>query len=125
MKIFSSLLVAFVLATGCKNQSHIPGDCIKGMYLGRYCGGAVIQIMDKRIEGKKWKSDDRTYENCLVVNFDSTVFNSAYYPEPSYSEPGSIFYFKFKEGGYPRRTFDYCEPSPFITITFTSPTPCF
>lgn len=119
-------LLVLIQIVSCTNPSKDGDDCVKGKFIGTYCDGYVIQILEDRVKGKDWEGihNGKIYKNSLVASFDTTVFNSNSYPDPLNTKSDSTFYFKFKEGGYPRQKFNVCEPSPFVTIIFTSPNPC-
>lgn len=117
------LLFAF-MAFRCGKNNEVNLACVKGKYLGTYCEGAVIQLLDKAPIGKTWTSPftDQRYQNCVVTSLDTTVFKGTTYPVSITKD--STFYFTYKDGGYPRKQFNICEPSAFITITGVSETPC-
>lgn len=138
------LLFAFgviILITSCEkiksmfsisqSQSHKTksdfdsSQCIQGKYIGSYCFGSVIQILDTNTIGKNWKNhfNGLQYVNCVLASIDSIYYKSIIDPSRYFSKD-SIFYFKYIDGGYSSKLFVICEPSPFITITFLSPSPC-
>ncbi|WP_125185159.1 hypothetical protein [Botryobacter ruber] len=120
-------LILFIglFAFSCKDQPLIHTDCVRGKYIGEYCEGVVIQIPDDHKIGKEWKStySSETYKNSVVASIDSLLAKSLGNPN-SYFSPDSVFYFKYKDGGYPRKQYNVCEPSAFITITFISKNSC-
>jgi hypothetical protein len=120
------LFILFALSISCTDFPQVKNECIKGKFLGSYCSGYIIQILDNSNIGKTWKSELHgiEYKNCLVANLDTAVFKISTHKDALNASLDSIIYFKFKEGGYPRQNFNICEPVPFVTITYTSPTPC-
>jgi hypothetical protein len=119
-------LLLSVLIASCTVPDKDRDDCVRGKYIGKYCEGSVIQLLDSRVKGKDWTgmNYDKIYKNSLVASLDTNAFNSTTNPDPFNIQADSIFYFKFKEGGYPRKQYNVCDPSPFVTITFTSINPC-
>jgi hypothetical protein len=112
-----------ISVTSCSQQSGLA-YCIKGQYVGSYCSGSVINILDKTGIGKTWKGQDGTnYTNAVVASIDSIYIKSVVHPD-NYFKQGTIFYFKYRDGGYPRLEYNLCEPAPFITITYLSLSPC-
>ena len=129
--IHAIVLILWVgIAAGCQNDSNtiaLSHECVKGKYLGRYCEGFVIQILDDSKIGRDWDSmhDSATYSNSVVASVDSLLLNSLSSGQSAhYFSEGSVFFFQYKEGGYPRRQYNICEPSPFITISFLSKEAC-
>jgi hypothetical protein len=120
------LLLLSIQIASCIIPDKDRDDCVRGKFIGNYCDGYVIQLLDNRVKGKDWEGmhNGNIYKNSLVASLDTTVFNSTSFPDPLNTRSDSIFYFKFKEGGYPRQKFNVCEPSPFVTVTITSPNPC-
>ena len=101
---------------GCKNKPAAPSNCVKGKFTGTYCDGLVIQVLDKHAIGKDWKGiDNKLYKNSVVANLDTNnfarLFNSVIFPKDS------IFYFLYRDGGYPRASYNLCEPSAYIIVT--------
>jgi len=126
MKKTSIVLITLTAFASCTTLSKDENKCVKGKFIDTYCSGYVIQILDNSVKGKEWEGshNGKLYKNSLVASFDTTIFTTGTHPDPLNTELDSIFYFKFREGGYPRQEFNICEPSPFITITYTSPNPC-
>jgi hypothetical protein len=121
--ILIPILVLVFLAVSCRYQSLVTPDCVHGRYVGRYCGGDVIQILDGHKIGKDWRGifDDTQYTNSVVASIDSLLVKRI---DTSYFSEGYEFYFQYTEGGYGRKTFENCEPSASITITSVSKDPC-
>jgi hypothetical protein len=120
-----SLLIIglIIVSNGCERST--PNQCIKGMFIGYYCEGFVIKILDNSNIGKSWNGmyDSKVYENSVVASVDS-IYIKTITGVNHYFTSGSIFYFKYIDGGYPRKEFNICDPSPFITITSMSTSPC-
>ena len=118
-------LTSILLAFGCDSEKVITKGCVKGMYTGNYCEGIVVKILDGHEIGKDWDSMDGTvsYTNSIVASVDSLLIKRLSNPT-SFFTKDSIFYFQYKEGGYPRKQYNVCEPSSFITISFISKNPC-
>lgn len=97
-----------------------------GKYIGNYCEGAVVQILDNHKIGRDWKNPFTTfgpeaYVNSVVASIDTLIAKKL---DPDFFSTESVFYFKYREGGYGRKQFSNCEPSAFITITFISKNRC-
>ena len=121
------LLIGASTASQCGKNNEVNLACVKGKYLGIYCEGAVIQILDNVPIGKNWKSPftSKNYQNCVVASLDTTIFKgTGNYPSVLARSTDSTFYFKYKDGGYSRKEYNLCEPSAFITITGVSETTC-
>lgn len=118
-------LTSILLVFSCESDKEIPQDCVKGMYTGNYCEGIVVRILDDHKIGKSWNSMDGTvsYTNSIVASVDSLLLKSLSNPTCYFSKD-SIFYFQYMEGGYPRKQYNICEPSSFLTISFVSKNPC-
>ena len=123
LKIQLIIIGLIIISDSCERTT--TNECIKGMFLGYYCDGCVIKILDKSGIGKNWKATYTTevYENSVVASVDSNYIKSSPGIE-QYLTQGSTFYFQYVDGGYPRKQYNICEPSPFITITSLSSTPC-
>jgi hypothetical protein len=119
LKIMLLIIGITIVINSCEKKSS--DQCIKGKYVGTYCGGIVIQILDQSTIGKNWNNqfNDLQYINCVVASVDSVYLKSIIDPG-RYFTRDSIFYFKYIDGGYPSQLFIICEPSPFITITSLS-----
>jgi hypothetical protein len=116
--IFTSL-ASLIGLLSCVDSPDFKEKCVKGKYLGTvpYCLGNVIQILDGTNSGKTWTSDGRVYENCFAASLDSVYAKSV--SDPFNLKQDSIFYFTYREGGYPRKEYVACQPESFITITQT------
>ena len=117
-------LASIIILMGCTSSESVESRCIKGKYLGPYCSGWVIQILDGKVQGKAWTGmfDKRVYTNSFVASVDTIAIKGV--SDPFNLSKDSVFFFNFKEGGYPRQEFNVCEPAPFITITTVYPEPC-
>jgi len=114
---------SIISTTSCSQYDNLT-SCTKGKYVGTYCSGSVINILDKNGNGKTWKGQDgTTYTNAFVASIDSVYIKSVEHPE-NYFKPGTIIYFNYREGGYSRPEYNLCVPEPFITITYLSLSPC-
>jgi hypothetical protein len=123
LKISLIIIGLIIVNNGCERRA--PNKCIKGMFIGYYCEGCVIKILDNSNIGKSWSGmyDSKLYENSVVASVDS-IYIKTVPGVNQYFTSGSIFYFKYIDGGYPRKEFNICNPSPFITITSLSISPC-
>lgn len=121
--IFMAVAVSFLLFD-CSDSVNTEKQCVQGKYIGNYCEGAVIQLTDNKEIGKTWKSmyTNQIYQNCVIASFDTTVFEGA--TGSLFVQKDSLLYFQYRAGGYPRKQYNICEPSPFITITSLSINPC-
>lgn len=127
---FMKKIVLLILSIGffsfsCEDQD-LHSDCLHGKYIGDYCEGAVIQILDDHKIGRDWNNPfttfgPETYTNSVVASIDTLIAKEI---DPDFFSPGVEFYFKYRDGGYVRKQFSNCEPSAFITITFISENPC-
>jgi hypothetical protein len=118
-------LTSILFAFGCDSGKAITKDCVKGQYTGNYCEGIVVKVLDDHKIGKSWNSLNGTvsYANSIVASVDSLLLKSLSNPT-SYFSKDSIFYFQYREGGYPRKQYNVCEPASFLTISFVSKNPC-
>jgi len=137
MKILSILsskgyLILFLLVSfyvqGCleKENAYI---CLQGRYLGTYCDGMVVEVLGESDITLDWEGmfDSKIYVNSVVASID-TVFLSHLQERRELEDfilAGNIFYFQYKMGGYPRKKFNVCNPSPFITIFNISKADCY
>lgn len=121
------VIVAIVIIGnfGCEKDEIMINNCIKGKFIDTYCEGIVIQILDEADIGIDWNGmyDDKLFTNSVVASVDSLMAKSIATPE-IYFSTDSVFYFKYINGGYPRKQYNLCEPSSFITITYVSKSPC-
>lgn len=111
---------------GCENNdASLKQDCVRGRYVGPYCEGIVVEILDDHKIGQYWKSTygTETYSNSVVASIDTTLLRSLSSAE-SYFMEDSIFFFQYRDGGYARKLYNVCDPSPFITIFFVSKNSC-
>lgn len=117
-------LITFFIGISCENDNTI-NKCVKGKFIGPYCEGIAIEIMGGSKIGKTWKNPYGidTYKNSVVASIDS-IYAKTIMDTNQFFSKDSIFYFLFREGGYPRQVFNVCEPSAFITITWISKSPC-
>ncbi|MEI6050975.1 MAG: hypothetical protein WCS03_18960 [Bacteroidota bacterium] len=122
-KIVIILLGILTMNISCEKGNQI-NTCTKGMYIGSYCDGLVIKILDSSSIGKSWKATygPETYEKSVVASVDSVYIKLV--DVNQYFIPGTVFYFNYVNGGYPRKTDNICVPEPFITITSLSTKPC-
>ena len=113
-------------AFSCDRHSVKPEECVKGKFLGSYCEGAVFQIIDDHKIGMDWKDmyGTRMYRNSIVATIDSTLGGSVHNWNSYVTTTDSVFFFKYRDGGYPRKQYNICEPDAFLTITFISQTGC-
>lgn len=127
LKILFTILGIVIMSDYCDRENSITltNTCIKGMFIGYYCEGCVIKIMDNSNIGKNWNATygNEIYENSVVASIDTIYLKSTVGIE-KYLTKGSIFYFQYKEGGYPRKQYNICDPPPFITITLITSSPC-
>ena len=123
--LFKFLLFAIgtiAMNTSCESQTEIS-QCIKGKYVGTYCDGHVIQILDQSTIGKNWNNHfGIQYTNCVLASVDS-IYSKSIIESKQFFSKDSVFYFKFINGGYPLKAYINCEPTPFITITYLSVNP--
>lgn len=120
------IIVATIIIGSCdKNEATINKNCIKAKFIGTYCEGIVIQIIDGADIGIDWNGmyDGKSYTNSVVASVDSLLAKSIEVPE-IYFSVDSVFYFKYNNGGYPRNHYNLCEPSAFITISYISKNRC-
>ena len=125
MKIINFLiqLSVFALASSCTHQAQSPSLCVKGKYLGPFCVGHLIEILDNHTLGSELKGvNGKLYKNESVVDFDTNSFKPPItikiFPRDS------VFYFQYKDGGYPRFDMKACGPSASIIIINISSNPC-
>ncbi|EON79168.1 hypothetical protein ADIS_0397 [Lunatimonas lonarensis] len=88
----------------------------------------VVEILGESDIAKHWEGmfNSKKYANSVVASID-TIFLSQLPDRRELEEfilAGNIFYFQYRMGGYPRKEFSICEPSPFITILNITKTRC-
>lgn len=126
MKRIALLILSIVFFSFSCEDQDLKSDCVHGKYIGDYCGGAVIQILDDHKIGRDWDNPfttfgPETYTNSVVASIDTLISTGI---DPDFFSLGAEFFFKYRDGGYARKEFSNCEPSAFITITFISENPC-
>lgn len=107
-------------------ENDLDNSCIKGKYVGTYCEGIVVEILEESDIAMDWEGmfDSKTYMNSIVASID-TLFLSTLKNREEFEEfilEGNVFYFQYKLGGYPRKEYSICEPSSYITISNISKT---
>ena len=128
-KFKNGLFILFAISfigMGCRQDNSFKSDCIRGMYIGEYCEGIVIKILDDHEIGRDWENifdNSIIYRNSVVASIDTLMVNTTSINSDLLS-PDSVFYFKYRDGGYGRKQFNICEPSAFITITYVSNKQC-
>jgi len=125
--VFLTLIALGLLTIGssCNNSNDTkPSNCVKGKFIGFYCDGVVIQILDNHTIGKDWKNQFNSifYKNSVIASMDSIVFKRSFKTSVFFKD--SVFYFQYKDGGYPRVQYNLCEPVPFITVFAISKNLC-
>jgi hypothetical protein len=119
MRLLMSLSLLTLLS--CSGLQSVNQRCVKGRFIAAYCEGVVIQVLDAPI-GRNWQGPSDYLTNCVVANLDTLSFQ-----RPTIADlpkRDSIFYFQYREGGYPQKQYILCHPAPFITITAASATGC-
>jgi hypothetical protein len=123
--LFIILIIYFF--QGCL-ENEIRVNCLQGRYIGSYCEGMVVEIIGESDIAIDWEGmfDSETYSNSIVASLDTVFFSQATDRNEleSFILAGNSFYFQYIMGGYPRKQFDVCNPSPFITIFSISEMPC-
>ena len=79
-------------------QDYVLVDGIKGkgQYVGTYCDGHVITVLDNSGIGKTWQGyDGTTYTNAVVASVDSTYIKGIAHPEVYFQK--GITYVSFYE----------------------------
>lgn len=78
-------IIIALLGSGCErnDEAILKLPCIKGKYLGKYCEGVVIQILDDADIGKDWENmyTNQLYSNAVVASLDSLLTESGYSPD--------------------------------------------
>ena len=121
MRILANLCLLALLS--CNGPKSLDQRCVKGRFIDGYCGGLVIQVMDGTPIGRDWKGfSSQTLPNCVVANLDTLVFKGL--PGTALPRKDSIFYFQYREGGYPQKEYILCHPAPFITVVAASGAGC-
>ncbi|WP_162419494.1 hypothetical protein [Cyclobacterium roseum] len=126
---FLLILLALVgfCAGGCLEKE--AGEvCLQGRYTGAYCEGMVVEILGESDIAMNWEGmfNSEAYTHSVVASVD-TLFLSQLPDRTELEEyilAGNSFYFQYRIGGYPRKQYSICEPSPFITISTISKTRC-
>jgi hypothetical protein len=125
--LIATLLLTLFCISSCI-EDNIGNSCVKGRYIGTYCEGAIIEILDDNNIGIDWVGmfNSNKYTNSIVASID-TVFLSEINNREEIEKfilDGNTFYFQYKLGGYPRKKFNICEPSSFVTIFNISKNQC-
>ena len=121
MRVVASLFLLALL--GCNDTESIDQRCVKGRYITTYCGGLVIQVLDGTPIGTDWKGNSsELLQNCVVASLDTLAFKKL--TVPGLPRRDSIFYFQYRQGGYPQKEYILCYPAPFVTLTAASGTGC-
>lgn len=125
--ILLPVIVAIIIIgnSGCDKDEATINNCIMGKFVDTYCEGIVIQILDETDIGIDWYGmyDGKSYTKSVVASVDSLLAKTIATPE-IYFSADSVFYFRYINGGYPRKQYNLCEPSSSITITYVSKDPC-
>lgn len=118
------LTILFLLALlSCNKAESVDQRCVKGRYLTDYCEGVVIQVLDGTPIGREWRgSSSELYQNCVVASLDTLAFKGL--TSAGLFQKEAPFYFQYRAGGYPQRSYVLCLPPPFITLTALSKTGC-
>lgn len=84
-----------------------------------------FKFLDDAKIGKDWISiyTNQEYNNGVVASVDSSLTRMGTNLN-SFISADSIFYFQYKDGGYPSKQYNVCEPPPFITVTAISNERC-
>jgi len=121
--LFIVAIILMAIGSSCNRNDSQPSKCVKGKLVEFYCDGIVVQIIDNHAIGKDWNGYNSIfYKNSVLASLDSNIFKQPF--SISIFPKDSVFYFQYKEGGYPRLQKNNCSPSAFITIVSTSPNPC-
>lgn len=122
---FLFVLIAIWLTSCLGEGTSVNGECVKGKYLGLYCEGVAVQILDGDSIGRDWFATygDQHYKSSVVASIDTLLTKQGFNPSILNAED-SVFYFQYRKGGYARKQYNVCDPSPFITITFISRENC-
>lgn len=123
LKFMLLIMGLTIVSNSCEEK--VSNQCTKGMFVGNYCNGCVIKILDNSSIGKNWKGmyDSKVYENSVVASIDTNYIKTVAGAN-NFFTTGKIFYFKYIDGGYPSLQFNICDPSAFITINYLSSSPC-
>ena len=126
LNCFFLSMVILLVGVGCSENNRFKSDCIRGKYIGEYCEGVVIKILDKHELGEDWVNifdNNIIYNNSVVASIDTLMVKSTSINNDLLS-PDSVFYFRYRNGGYGRKQYNIYEPSASITITYVSNQPC-
>lgn len=120
--IMRTAAVLFLLTLlSCKDP--VDQQCVKGRYITNYCEGALIQVLNGNPVGRELKANfTKSGQRYVVASLDSLVFKGL--PSSILTQGDSTFYFQYREGGYPQKSYVLCNPPPFITITALSESGC-
>ena len=119
MKIQIKLLTLSVvfLISGC-SEAVSTDNCVKGKYLGNYCGETIVQILDNTKIGHDWTGlYGEEFHNCVA---------SPPLAQPFTIPADSIIYFKYKDGFSGKYDFKACFPESltYVNILAVYSTPC-
>ena len=129
--IFNAQLILIILIGSFFQrclENETRDNCIQGRYVGSYCEGMVVEVIGDSDISIDWEGmfDAEAYSNSVVASID-TVFLSQVADRnelEAFILAGNPFYFQYRMGGYPRKQFNICNPSPFITIFNISEMAC-
>ena len=123
--LFILLIIPFF--QGCL-ESEIRDNCLQGRFIRPYCEGLVVEIIGDSDIAMNWEGmyDSNTYSNSIVASLDTVFLSQATDRNEleSFILAGNSFYFQYRVGGYPRKQFNVCNPSAFVTIFNISEMPC-
>jgi hypothetical protein len=132
MKFSNQLAILFLaiglLSSSCKHNDASPegNACIKGKFISFNCHGILIEPDSKSsLMGQKLKNPFNNQEFNNVVSASIDYDNLAGAMDSLRALPvGTEFYFKYKKGGIPRKTMEYCAFEATITLTYISTQSC-
>lgn len=132
MKISYQLVIIALgiglLGTSCKHNDAFPEEntCVKGKYLFSYCHGVIIGLDgNTSLKGQTLRNPftNQEFDNAVSASIDYE--NLAGVMDSLRAIPvGTEFYFRYKEGGIPRKEFMNCEYESTITFTYLSSQSC-
>lgn len=123
---FFIILIIYFFQGCLENETR--DHCLQGRFIGSYCEGMVVEIIGDSDIAINWEGmfDSETYSNSVVASLDTVFLSQATDRNEleAFILAGNSFYFQYRMGGYPRKQFNICNPSPFVTIFNISELPC-
>ena len=121
-----TILIVGLQCSGCKQNDASPQrvECVKGKFLSHYCEGVLIQVLESDfLKGEKLRNpwNNQEYDKAVLASVD---LPAGRFRDSLLTTPDAVFYFRYQEGGLPRKQFIGCNFEATITLTYISTQPC-